>query len=69
MPDPAPHWHPNPGRLPAGVRSSDWVHVRLRNGWTSLASGPWPAERGTDWRIAEPPHPFDIADYHLSQPI
>ena len=59
-------WHPNPGRLPVDVRPTDFVHVRLRNGWTSLNGAPWPAERGTNWRIGNPPHPFDICDYRLA---
>ena len=73
-------WRPNPGRYPddcdilhpdigehIGFRK---VHVRLFNGWTSLSSGPWPAAGGrppTVWRISCPPHPFDIAEYLLSE--
>lgn len=70
----------NPGRVPddVDIRHPDTgeiigthkVHVRLFNGWTSHASGAWPAAGGrppTRWSIGQPPHPFDIAEYELAE--
>jgi hypothetical protein len=71
-------WRPNPGHLPPDCEIRDpetdahrgWhaVHVRLRNGWTSLGTGPWPAAGGrepTRWDLQN--HKFDIIDYQLAE--
>jgi len=73
----ANEWRPNPGHCPDDVAifhpltgehtGNHRVHVRLFNGWTSEASTPWPADRGTVWKIDRPPHPFNIKDYRLSE--
>lgn len=70
---------PNPGRCPddcaivhpetGEITGYRRVHVRLRNGWTSHASGSWPAADGrppTRWSISRPAHPFDIAEYEIA---
>ena len=53
---------------PAGYRA---VHVVLFNGWSSELTGnaPWPAGGGnppTNWRISDPPHPFEIKAWRLA---
>ena len=64
----------NPGHLPADAVVLDpdtgarvryhRVHVRLRNGWTSHNTGPWPAagtQPPTRWSLVG--HPFDIVTW------
>ena len=51
-----------------GTRS---VHVVLFNGWSSRAArqSPWLAAGGrppTQWRISNPPHPFEIREYEVT---
>ena len=70
-------WRANPGRLPMGLEILDaitgefkgWrsVHVKLRNGWTSELTGPWPAagkQPETRWTLEI--HPFDITHYRIA---
>lgn len=67
-------WRANPGHLPDGLDIIDsetgerksWraIHVRLRNGWTSELTGPWPAagrQPATRWTLQS--HPFDIIEF------
>lgn len=71
---------PNPGHLPPDcvIRDEDGnimayqpVHVVLWNGWSSAATGnaPWPAagrHPATNWRLSQPPHPFEIQAYEVA---
>ena len=68
----------NPGHIPPNCEIIDpetghrkgWhkVQVVLRNGWTSRATGAWPAADGrppTRWTLEN--HPFDILEWEIAQ--
>lgn len=64
-------WLRNPGRQPGGTEGKR-VKVRLFNGTiagtkpispTSPAGWPADGKGACNWRISNPPHPFEIKEY------
>lgn len=71
-------YQPNIGERPAAIAIWDEtgkvvtgyrpVHVILHGGYDSKQRdvAPWPGGPPTDWRISNPPHPFQIKSWDLA---